>query len=119
MLREKLIPDRKPQDTETERLRAAYLTPAWAATNTAFDAFVENLFEKGLADNTAEVDAKWPRSDRFQAGASKLLARYIPELDSWINQQKSTPGGLADAEPEGARVADEGSGSEDGGDGDC
>ena len=57
MLREKLVPGRKLQDTESQRLRDAYLTPAWGPTNIAFDEFVMGLYEKGLAADTAEVDA--------------------------------------------------------------
>ena len=80
MLREKLVPGRKLQDTESQRLRDAYLTPAWGPTNIAFDEFVMGLFEKGLAADTAEVDAKWPMRDRFKQGAGKLFSIFIPEL---------------------------------------
>ena len=87
MLREKLVPDRKLQDTESQRLRDAYLTPAWGPTNIAFDEFVMGLFEKGLAADTAEVDAKWPLRDRFKQGATKLFSTFIPELKAWIDKQ--------------------------------
>jgi hypothetical protein len=87
MLREKLVPDRKLQDTESQRLRDAYLTPAWGATNIAFDEFVMGLFEKGLAADTAEVDAKWPLRDRFKQGATKLFSTFISELKAWIDKQ--------------------------------
>jgi hypothetical protein len=87
MLREKLVPGRKLQDTESQRLRDAYLTPAWGPTNIAFDEFVMGLFEKGLAADTAEVDAKWPMRDRFKQGATKLFSTSIPELKAWIDKQ--------------------------------
>ena len=90
MLREKLVPGRKLQDTtESQRLRDAYLTPAWGATNIAFDEFVMGLFEKGLAADTAEVDAKWPMRDRFKQGAAKLFSSCIPELKAWIDKQRA------------------------------
>jgi hypothetical protein len=87
MLREKLVPGRKLQDTESQRLRDAYLTPAWGPTNIAFDESVMGLFEKGLAADTTEVDAKWPMRDRFKQGATKLFSTFIPELKAWIDKQ--------------------------------
>ena len=76
-------------DTESQRLRDAYLTPAWGPTNIAFDEFVMGLFEKGLAADTAEVDAKWPMRDRFKQGAAKLFSTFIPELKAWIDKQRA------------------------------
>ena len=89
MLREKLVPGRKLQDMESQRLRDAYLTPAWGPTNLAFDAFVMGLFEKGLAADTAEVDAKWPMRDRIKQGAKKLFSTFITELKAWIDKQRA------------------------------
>ena len=76
-------------DKESQRLRDTCLTPAWGPTNIAFDEFVMGLFEKGLAADTAEVDAKWPMRDRFKQGAAKLFSTFIPELKAWIDKQRA------------------------------
>ena len=54
------------------------------------------LFEKGLAADTAEVDAKWPMRDRFKQGAAKLFSTFIPELKAWIDKQRAEEGDMAD-----------------------
>ena len=79
-LRDKLVPGRKQQDTESQRLRDAY-------PNIAFDEFVMGLFEKGFAAD--EVDAKWPIRYRFKQGAAKLFSTLIPELKAWIDKQRA------------------------------
>ena len=89
ILHESMMSGRKLQDTENERLRAAYLTPAWGPTNIAFDAFVMEQFNASLAVDTAELDSKWPRTDRFEVGAKRMLKTYLPELDTWLKQQRA------------------------------
>ena len=100
MLHESMMPGRKLQDTENERLRAAYLTPAWGPTNIAFDTFVMEQFNASLAVDTAELDSKWPRTDRFEVGAKRLLKVYLPELGSWLRQQGAGDPAAAEADEE-------------------
>ncbi len=88
MLHDHLMPNRKMQGTENERLRAAYLSPAWGPTNIAFDDFVKDLFERALDADTADLDAKWPRGDRFHEGFEKITKLHLPDLKSWLLQQK-------------------------------
>jgi hypothetical protein len=98
MLHTATMPERKHQDTENQRLRAAYLTPAWDTTNTAFDAFVLGLFNDALAPDSSVLDAKWPRGDRFREGAERIVAKHLPELEGWLKQQRA--GGSANAATE-------------------
>ena len=79
MLHAHLMPKRKMQDTENERLRAAHLSPAWGPTNIAFDDFVMDLFERALDADSAELDAKWPRGGRFEEGFLKISLVYLPD----------------------------------------
>ena len=66
-----LLLERKQQAPENERLRSAYLSPKWAATDAAFEEFVMELFRRPFSCNAEELralDASWPRSDRFKVG---------------------------------------------------
>ena len=56
-----------------------------AETNIAFDEFFMGLFEKGLAADTAEVDAKWPMRDRFKQGAGSVRRMcLVPKKAIWL-----------------------------------
>ena len=94
---DELLLRRKPQATELERLRAAYLTPAWNETNAAFAAFIVSLFNEclnGDADKRAALDAGWPRRDRFSIGVARIKEKHLPDLLAWVKKQEGTESGL-------------------------
>ncbi len=87
---DELLIRKKAQSTEGERLRTAYLSPAWDDTHVAFDSFLLKKFTSAL-DGTWDTGA-WPRADRFAAGMANIDSKTLPDLLRWARDQRALRG---------------------------
>jgi hypothetical protein len=110
-----LLIRKKAQSTEGERLRTAYLSPAWEATNLAFESFLFKKFESAL-DGTWDTGA-WPREDRFVVGMDKIQSKVLPDLLRWARDQTKLRGAAQAGGGCGGGVDDAGGGGGHGGGG--
>ncbi len=98
-----LLLERKHQAPESERLRSAYLSPKWAATDVAFEDFVMDMFRRPFTCDAEELrllDESWPRGDRFKTGAERIRVKHLPDLRRWVSKQRQGQhGAAATAEP--------------------